>query len=100
MFEEIRSAVQRQEHRYTLHAQERIAQRRITDQEVVYVILCSEAEIIETYPTDKYSPSCLIYGVTEARRVLHVQANHQGVIVTVYEPEPEEWVDFKRRRQS
>ena len=99
MLEEIRVTVQRQEHRYTLHAQERMAQRRITDQEVVQVILCPEAEVIEEYPTDKYSPSCLIYGCTDHRRILHVQVNHQGVIVTVYEPDPEEWVDLKRRRR-
>ena len=98
MLEDIRFAVQQQRHRYTLHAQERMAQRRITDQEVMQVILCAEAEVIEEYPTDKYSPSCLMYGFTEQRRVLHVQANYQGVIVTVYEPDPEEWIDGKRRR--
>jgi hypothetical protein len=99
MLEEVRIAVRRQEHRYTLHAQERMAQRRITDQEVVQVILCAEAEVIEEYLTDKYSPSCLIYGFTDQRRVLHVQVNHLGVIVTVYEPAPEEWVDLKQRRR-
>jgi hypothetical protein len=99
MLEEIRRAVRQQEHRYTLHAQERMAQRRITDQEVVQILLCPEAEVIEEYPTDKYSPSCLIYGFTDQRRVLHIQANHQGVIVTVYEPVPEEWLDFKQRRR-
>jgi hypothetical protein len=99
MLEEVRIAVRRQEHRYTLHAQERMAQRRITDQEVMQVISCSEAEVIEEYPTDKYSPSCLIYGFTDQRRVLHVQVNQQGVIVTVYEPAPEEWVDLKQRRR-
>ena len=76
-----------------------MAQRQITDQEVQQVILCSESEVIEEYPTDKYSPSCLIYGVTALRRVLHVQSNHQGVIVTVYDPDPAEWIDLKRRRQ-
>jgi hypothetical protein len=75
-----------------------MAQRRITDQEVRQVILCAEAEVLEEYPTDKYSPSCLMYGFTEQKRVLHVQANYHGVIVTVYEPDPEEWVDGKQRR--
>ena len=67
-------------HRCTVHAQGRMAQRQITDQEVQHVLLCAEAEIIEAYPTDKYSPSRLIYGVTALGRVLHVQSNHQGVI--------------------
>jgi hypothetical protein len=30
-------------------------------------------EIIEDYPTDKYGPSCLVFGVTLARRPLHIQ---------------------------
>ena len=74
------------------------AQRRITDQGVRQVILEPQAEVIEEYPADKYSPSCLIYGRTARGRVLHVQANHSGVIITVYDPDPEEWVDLKRRR--
>jgi hypothetical protein len=77
-----------------------MAQRQIIDQEVQQVILCSEAEVIEEYPTDKYSPSCLIYGVTAVGRVLHVQSNHNGVIVTVYDPDPAEWIDLKQRRQG
>ena len=98
MLESVKAAVQRGDHRYTVHAQGRMAQRRITDQEVRQVILEPQAEVIEEYPTDKYSPSCLIYGRTARGRVLHVQANHSGVIITVYDPDPEEWVDLKRRR--
>ena len=76
-----------------------MAQRRITDHEVQQTILGPEAEVIEEYPTDKYSPSCLMYGVTALGRVLHVQSNHEGVIVTVYDPDPAEWIDLKRRRK-
>lgn len=99
MLEAIRAVVRRGDHRYTVHAQGRMAQRRITDQEVQEIILTPAAEVIEEYPTDKYSPSCLIYGITTLRRILHVQANREGVIVTVYDPDPEEWVDLKRRKK-
>jgi hypothetical protein len=75
-----------------------MGQRRITDAEIRRAILSAAAEVIEDYPADKYSPSCLIYGVTEDNRVLHVQANEMGVIVTVYDPDPDQWIDFKRRR--
>jgi Domain of unknown function (DUF4258) len=77
-----------------------MAQRQITGQEVQHVLLCAEAEVIEEYSTDKYSPSCSIYGVTALGRVLHVQSNHQGVIVTAYDPDPAEWIDLKRRREG
>ena len=42
-----------------------MADRRVTDHEVQEAILGPVAEIIEEYPTDKYSPSYLIYGVTD-----------------------------------
>ena len=96
----IRTAVQRGEHRYTLHAQTQMAVRHVTGSEIVEALLGKAAEIIEDYPDDKYSPSCLIYGVTDSGRVLHIQSNHQAVIVTVYEPDPERWIDLKRRRRS
>ena len=94
----IRKAVQQGEHRYTVHAQMQMATRYVTDSEIVECILSEVAEIIENYPEDKYSPSCLVYGVTTAERVLHVQTNHQGVIVTTYEPDPEKWIELKLRR--
>ena len=77
-----------------------MAHRRITDAEVRQALLGPDAEVIEEYPADKYSPSCLIFGVTAQRRVLHVQANAQGVVVTVDEPDPGEWIDLKRRRPT
>jgi hypothetical protein len=57
-------------------------------------------EIIEEYPDDKYSASCLIYGKTEVGRDLHVQVTYPPsvVVITVYEPDPEEWVDCRTRR--
>jgi hypothetical protein len=72
--------------------------RNVTRQEVESAILTGE--IIEEYPDDKYSPSCLIYGKTEIGRDLHVQVSlpPMVVIITVYEPDPEEWVDCKIRR--
>lgn len=77
-----------------------MAHRWITDGEVRRALLGPDAEVIEEYPTDKYSPSCLILGVTAQGRALHIQANAQGVVVTVYEPDPQEWIALKRRRPT
>ena len=73
--------------------------RNVTRQEVEGAML--SGEIIEEYHDDKYSPSCLIYGKTEVGRDLHIQVSYPPsvVVITVYEPDPEEWVDFKTRRQ-
>ncbi len=84
---------------YTIHAQEQMALRHIRTIELTEAILGDKAEIIERYPDDKYSPSCLIYGVTTDGRILHLQSNFQGIIITVYEPDLDKWnKDFKTRR--
>ena len=75
-------------------------ERDIWPDELKEVII--SGEIIESYPEDKYGPSCLIWGMTEKGRVLHVQFSLNPVwIITAYDPalNPEEWdANFKRRR--
>ena len=80
------------------HAVKKMIKRSITRQEVEEAVL--QGEIIEEYPEDKYSPSCLIYGKTKKGRDLHVQASlpPMVVIITTYDPDPAEWIDFKIRR--
>ena len=84
----------------SLHAFERCVERNISPEEIQEVILSGEA--IEDYPKDKYGPSCLISGITDEKRILHVQCSIDPVwIITVYDPtlNPVEWdKDFKRRR--
>lgn len=95
----LKEAISQQPLYYTVHAQEQMALRRILDKEIREIMTEKSAEIIEQYPEDKYSPSCLIYGKTKNNRVLHVQANEQGLIITVYEPERAKWnTDLKTRR--
>jgi len=61
-------------------------------------------DVIEVYPEDKYGPSCLIFGVTRAGRPVHVQCSDPSrptvKIITVYEPDPALWIEFKVRRPS
>lgn len=83
--------------------------RHATDQSILRVIAVDEirqaiavGEIIEDYPDDKYGPSCLILGFTKANRPLHIQCSYPSrsliKIITVYEPNPVEWKDFRVRR--
>lgn len=85
---------------FTEHAVRQMIKRQITDDEVHDAIL--SGEIIEDYPDDKYSPSCLVFGRTHAGRPLHVQcsAPPRVRIITVYEPDPDVWVDNRLRRTS
>jgi hypothetical protein len=84
---------------FTNHAVLRMLERVISDVEVQEAII--NGEIIEDYPEDKYGPSCLIYGKTQAMRPLHIQcsAPPRVRIITVYEPDPHEWVDQCIRRE-
>jgi hypothetical protein len=62
------------------------------------------AEVIEDYPTDKYGPSCLVLGWTANGRPLHIQCTYplreKVKIITIYEPDPTDWVEFKTRRRG
>lgn len=84
--------------RFSLHAIEMTIKRGIDEEEVEEAII--NGEIIEEYPEDKYSPSCLVYGKTNRGRNLHVLCSipPKVVIVTTYEPDSAEWIDCKLRR--
>jgi len=102
LIENIQNQVKADNYRFTIHAFERCVERSISPKQVKSIIL--SGEIIEDYPDDKYGPSCLIYGVTEEGKILHVQCSIEPVwIVTAYDPtlNPEEWDrEYKRRRKT
>ena len=51
---------------FSQHAVDQSSVRHIGVQELREAI--AAGEVIEDYPTDKYEPSCLVFGVTLARR--------------------------------
>jgi len=95
----IQNAVREDNIFFTEHTARQMAKRNISDDEVVMTI--SSGEIIEEYPADKYGPSCLIYGQTENSRHLHVVCSlpPRVRIITVSEPDPDEWIDNRRRKK-
>lgn len=62
------------------------------------------ATIIEDYPEDKYSPSCLLSRFTNEGRPLHMQVARMETssdkikIITLYQPNAIEWVNYTKRR--
>ncbi len=63
-----------------------------------------KGEIIEEYQEDRPYPSCLVFGRTNKGRSLHVvcapvESEGKLVIITVYQPSEELWVDLRRRRE-
>ncbi|MBU1128182.1 MAG: DUF4258 domain-containing protein [Candidatus Omnitrophica bacterium] len=100
MIEEIRKAFKQNRYEYSLHAVDKSILKHIRTKEVLEAI--KSGQIIEDYPKDKYCPSCLIFGMTELGRPLHIQCSYPSrskiKIVTVYEADPEEWRNYTKRR--
>jgi hypothetical protein len=81
------------------HAAARLLRRAIRTDEIEEAI--ASAEVIEEYPEDKYGPSVLLLGLTRRGRPLHVQvALSRMRIVTVYEPDPLAWREYRSRRST
>lgn len=101
MIQDIQSKVQQGQFEFSKHAVDQSILRRISVKEMREAIASSQ--VIEDYPDDKYGPSCLVFGLTETNRPLHIQCSHPSrpliKIITLYEPGPDEWVDFKVRRK-
>jgi len=97
---EIQEKVKESDYRFSDHAVKRMIERSIERTEVEETI--ANGEVIEEYPEDKYSPSCLVYGKTKAERNLHIQVSlpPNVVVITVYEPDPDEWIDNRTRRRT
>ncbi len=100
LIDEIRVKVGSGDFEYSQHAVDQTTLRHIAVQELREAI--AAGEVIEDYPSDKYGPSCLVLGLTAAGRPLHIQCSHPSrpliKIITAYEPDPDEWADFKHRR--
>ncbi len=81
----------------------RLAGRHIARDEIFAAV--DSYEIIESYPDDKYLPSCLVFAaqLSAAFHVLFgvdVEADHVTV-VTAYRPHANEWEsDLKTRRSQ
>ena len=97
---EIRNKIIKKEYRLTVHCLERMVERDISRIEIEQAVI--SGEVIEDYPDDKYGPSCLVFGMTESGRSLHIQVSRDPVwVITVYDPSerPAEWSgDFRKRR--
>lgn len=102
LIEAIREKIRVDQFEYSQHAVDQSILRSVSVQELREAI--ASGEVIEDYPMDKYGPSCLVYGLTRSGRAIHVQCSHPSrplvKIVTVYQPDADEWLDFKRRKRK
>lgn len=97
---EIRDKIAMGQFEFSRHAVDQSILRRINVQQIREAI--EDGRVIEDYPEDKYGPSCLILGFTEAGKPVHVHCSHPSrpliKIITVYEPDPKLWINFEIRK--
>ncbi|HEV8329097.1 MAG TPA: DUF4258 domain-containing protein [Nitrospiraceae bacterium] len=98
--DEIRQCLVAGTFEFSRHAFKRVVERNISERDIREA--GRHASIIENYPDDKYAPSCLLLGFTDAGRPLHIQVSYiesdMLKIITIYQPDPGEWYDYSRRR--
>ena len=102
LLDDIRAKIGNWQFELSRHATNQSIIRHITMQEVREAI--ETCEMLEDYPQDKYGPSCLILGFTKSKRPLHIQCSYPSrpliKIITLYEPDPLKWIDFKIRNKN
>ena len=90
--------------RYSSHYAEQMFSRPTPPRSQIRYMLCEDSpKVIEDYPDDKPYPSCLIYGNTFSQEPVHSvwaynQENRWAVVITVYRPDPQRWIDWRTRR--
>ena len=86
---------------YQRHAVERMAQRGVSEEDVMHVLLTGES--IQVDADDMPFPSELILGWRDGRPLHIVVATdsiqRRKIVITVYEPHPGQWeADFRRKK--
>ena len=90
-----------QQYEFSKHAVDQSIVRSIRVSEIEEAV-SDKAFIIEDYPNDKYGSSCFILGYTKTGRPLHVQCSYSIrpliKIITLYQPDPELWIEDRVRK--
>jgi len=97
----IKEQVKKGNYQLRVHAIEKASLRGFNPLDIKETIL--SGRIIETYPNDNRGESCLVYGTNKDGRNIHVvcgMAHSTLWIITVYEPDAEEWIDAIERRRK
>jgi len=99
---EIRQKITSGQFEFSKHAVDQSILRNVRVHEVREAI--ASGQIIEDYPDDKYGTSCLVNGLTEANRYIHVQCSYPTrpliKIITLYEPDLNKWSDNRTKRRN
>ncbi len=89
--------------RITDHADEEAFDDGLTFEEIYFSVM--HGEVIEDYPNDQPYPSCLIMGTNFSGEPIHSvwaynPVNQWTVLITVYRPSSERWIDWRVRMKK
>jgi hypothetical protein len=101
VLEAIQKKIRAGKYYISLNHTEKLRLRKISATDIEEAIL--GGEIIEPYPHDPRGASYLILGMTSENRPLHALCGNleeeEMLIITAYEPDPEEWESDWRTRK-
>ena len=97
----IQSLVKARRYRFSSHAEKERHSDQITIDEFEHA-MSVDPQVIENYPADPRGASCLALGFTAKGDPLHVVCGLSVldviVVITIYRPNPSEWLDWRVRR--
>lgn len=102
--EQIKNLAAQKKYCLSFHAEIERDADLITAREINETFLSPEAKIIEHYPNDPRGSSCLVLGFTKENLPIHIICGvgepETLVIITVYRPDPDEWIDWQIRKEK
>lgn len=95
------NAIQANHINITQHARREAKEDSLLLDEILHST--QKGEVIEDYPEDTPYPSCLIFGEDPGGDPVHSVWAYAGdsqiaVLITVYRPDPDRWIDWKKRK--
>ena len=100
----IQTRVQASQYRLSSHAESEREADQISLQEIEEALLSDTFQVIEDYPDNPRGASCLALGYTRAAKPIHIVCGISlpdvMIVITVYRPNAEEWIDWRARREE
>ena len=102
LISKVKDLVKNRNYRLTLHAEVERDADSISVVEIEEALLHNETGFIEDYPDDPRGHSYLLLGFTGEGKPIHTLCSvHEEtlVMITVYRPDPELWIDWRLRKE-
>jgi len=98
LIDEIKRMISKRDYHLTFHARARMFERHISNRDLVDLIM--NGEIIEEYHEEYRCPAVLMLGQVRGipHHIVVAVCKDQLIIVTVYLPNEDEWINSRRRK--